>query len=190
MTAFDGSPQSSAHAVATPFSILLGAAIGRGHTELSAFDDALHRVGVGDVNLVRLSSVVPPQAQVEVVVDGSVAPAGTTWGDRLYCVYAAQVASSPGEQAWAGIGWMRGDAGPKVGGLFVEHEAADEATVHRLITTSLDDMARRRAQEFAPATRHVIGASCERPGEAVCALVIAAYAASGWHDGELRRTDR
>lgn len=39
---------------------------------MSVFDDALHQAGVADLNLIRLSSVVPPAS--DVVVEESPAP--------------------------------------------------------------------------------------------------------------------
>lgn len=159
--------------------IRVGAAVGRGRTSLSAFDDALARLGVGDVNLIRLSSVIPPRASLEVVADGSVAPAGTEWGDRLYCVYAAQTAVEVDQQAWAGIGWTKVADGDGRG-LFVEHEAVDEGSLHRRIADSLGDMAARRPQSFEEPRSVRIGAVCDEPGVAVCALVLAAYESEGW----------
>lgn len=159
--------------------IRLGAAVGRGRSALSAFDDALVLLGVGDVNLVRLSSVIPPDAALEIVAHGSVAPAGAEWGDRLYCVYAAETADVPGQMAWAGIGWTRVTGGDGRG-LFVEHEAPDEATLDRYISGSLDDMITRRPQTFDEPRSVRIGATCEDPGTAVCALVLAAYESEGW----------
>lgn len=180
-----GAASSLAHraevAVAQGPRIRIGAAIGRGRTALSAFDDALARLGVGDVNLIRLSSVIPPGAVLEIVAKGSVAPVGTQWGDRLYCVYAAQTADVPGQKAWAGIGWTR-VAGGDGRGLFVEHEAADEDALESRISASLDDMIARRPQTFDEPDSVRIGAVCEEPDTAVCALVIAAYASEGWYE--------
>ena len=60
------------------------------------------------------------------------------WGDRLYTVYAEQRASSPGEQAWAGVGWVQDD---RTGaGLFVEHEGSTERSVRDQITASLAEL--------------------------------------------------
>jgi hypothetical protein len=45
-----------------PLTIEIGAATGTGPTAMSAFDAALRDLGVGDANLIRLSSVIPPRA--------------------------------------------------------------------------------------------------------------------------------
>src|SRR3989344_3563037 len=39
---------------------------GTGKTELSAFDAALWDAGIGDFNLITLSSVIPPDSRVEI----------------------------------------------------------------------------------------------------------------------------
>ena len=89
---------------------LLGQAIGQGTTELSAFDAALVGAGVANFNLIRLSSVIPPNGEV-VEVDRCPFSHGASWGDRLYAVYAEQRTSIPGQQVWAGVGWVQ-DGGP------------------------------------------------------------------------------
>ncbi|MBI3007466.1 MAG: pyruvoyl-dependent arginine decarboxylase, partial [candidate division NC10 bacterium] len=44
----------------TCYALAVGAA--EGETELNAFDNALLQAGIGNVNLVRVSSIVPPKA--------------------------------------------------------------------------------------------------------------------------------
>ena len=44
--------------------LYLAKAIGRGSTELAAFDAALVGAGVANFNLIRLSSVIPPDGEV------------------------------------------------------------------------------------------------------------------------------
>ena len=159
--------------------LTISAAIGRAPTELAAFDHALVGVGAANFNLVRLSSVIPPGSTV---VDAPRCPSlpGATWGDRLYVVYAEQRASRPGEQVWAGVGWVQD---PVTGrGLFVEHEGDDEARVRADIGASLTALQAHREIDLGPASMRVIGAECT--GEPVCALVLCTYAAEPWdaHD--------
>ncbi len=152
--------------------ITVRAATGTGRTPLSAFDDALHHAGVGDLNLIPLSSVVPPGTQV---VTGDYERFVAVHGDRLYCVMAVAHAELRGDSAWAGIGWVNH---PTDGGYFVEHHAGSEQVVRDLIDLTLDDMALRRGRTFGPIDKAVIGARCEGPP--VCALVVAAYESRGW----------
>ena len=150
------------------------AGTGAGSTALSAFDAALRDAGVANYNLIRLSSVVPPFTGVD-TTGATELPTGG-WGDRLYCVYAEQRATTPGEQAWAGIGWVQRLDG--AGGLFVEHEGESEELVAGLIESSLADLAAGRPEEFGPVQKVLTGTTCvDVP---VCALVVAAYETAPW----------
>ena len=148
-------------------------ASGHGRTLLSAFDAALLGAGVADFNLVRLSSVIPRQAEIR----RDPGPVVGRHGDRLYCVYAAAYAEHPGESAWAGIGWVRDETG---NGLFVEHETASEESLLELIHLSLDDMNRNRGGHYGPVETAVASAHYE--DEPACALVLASYAVSSWDE--------
>ena len=155
--------------------IRVGAAEGTAPTALAAFDAALRALGVGDVNLIRLSSVIPPGSSVS--VNNSTLAQHAEWGDRLYCVYAEQHASERGQWACAGIGWTRKTDGDG-SGLFVEHHGHSEEEVSAAIGLSLDDMTRARGGEFEPIEMHISSVRCD--GAPVCALVLASYASEGW----------
>ncbi|WP_239476738.1 pyruvoyl-dependent arginine decarboxylase [Nocardia arizonensis] len=157
-----------------PLTIEIGAATGVGPTALSAFDAALRELGVGDANLIRLSSVIPPRA---VLRRGARVRKPIHWGDRLYCVYASRHVDEYGDTAAAGIGWALRDDDSGAG-LFVEHEAARAEQVEALIRTSLDDMTGHRPETFGPVRSAVSEIRCE--GDPACALVLAAYRTAGW----------
>jgi len=91
---------------------------GTGPTTTAAHDAALLSAGVGNHNLVTVSSVVPPGATVETV---ETAPALGETGDRLTAVQARSV----GERAAAALSWARGDDGR---GLFYEGSARESRT--------------------------------------------------------------
>ncbi len=149
-------------------------ATGTGGTTLSAFHEALVAVDLGHYNLVRLSSVIPPDTSVDATGKAPV-PVGE-WGDRMYCVYAEQRTTEVGEEAWAGVGWVQRLDGR--GGLFVEHEGTSEAFVTNAIRTSLGDLVAGREDEYSAPDWVLNGAVCT--GAPVCSLVIAAYEAAPW----------
>ena len=105
--------------------IYVAPGIGTGPTKLSAFDAALNDAGVANYNLIRLSSVIPPNATI-VATDPTIRPQAIPgdWGDRLYVVMAEKRVDTPNTEAWAGIGWVQDKASNK--GLFVEHEGESE----------------------------------------------------------------
>lgn len=45
------------------------AGVGKGSTELNAFDNALYHAGVGNYNLIKVSSILPPESKEETKVD-------------------------------------------------------------------------------------------------------------------------
>jgi arginine decarboxylase len=147
-----------------------------GATTLSAFHGALVAVNLGQYNLVRLSSVVPPRTRVDPSGTADV-PAGE-WGDRLYCVYADHYATIPGEWAWAGVGWLERRDGR--GGFLVEHSGSSEAAVVAAIEASLRDFRAGSPEDFGGAEWLLSGIECT--GDPVCALVITPYAVVPWSE--------
>jgi len=162
--------------------IRVSAGRGIGLTRLSAFDAALRDAGVADFNLVRLSSVIPPGATVR-EVPGSEQLQGRI-GDVLFCVYADSYASTPGEEAWAGVAWaQRPDLGagqPESSrtdlhgsGVFVEHSGISQGLVERDLRASIADLTRNRVGDFPHRGQLLSSARCvDHP---VCAIVIASY---------------
>ncbi len=162
-------------ASAVPLTIRLSRAAGSGPTRLAAFDAALVACGVADLNLIRLSSVIPPASTL---VEGPLEPgAQAGHGDLLYCVYADAYASTPGEQAWAGLGWSLRDDGSGAG-LFVEHSGFSEAVVRRDLEASLSAMSASRGGRYTTAGTLVVSAECH--DHPVCALAIASYRTQTW----------
>jgi arginine decarboxylase len=131
--------------------------------------------GVANFNLIRLSSVIPPDSEVVEVERCPFARDGR-WGDRLYAVYAEQRTSVVGEQVWAGVGWSQDPATGR--GLFVEHEGAREQDVRAQIAASLEDLHAIRGLDLGPIHTSVVGAMCT--GVPTCALVVCGYGTRGW----------
>ncbi len=150
--------------------------VGRGPTSVAAFDAALRAAGVANFNLIRLSSVIPTGAAVQIAVDPEPTPPAGGWGDRLYVVYADARATEPGQVAAACVGWVQNpDDGS---GLFVEVEGHDEAVVRQEVTDSLHAMTVARDLAAGPPVLLSRSVRCE--GEPVCALVIAPFTSEAW----------
>jgi arginine decarboxylase len=159
--------------------LYLARAVGRGSTELAAFDAALVGVGVANFNLIRLSSVIPSDGEV-VEVERCPFTREGGWGDRLYAVYAEQRTSIPGDQVWAGVGWSQDRETGR--GLFVEHEGTHEHEVREQIAASLGDLHAIRGLDLGPIHTCVVGAMCT--GAPTCALVICGYTTEPWHTAD------
>lgn len=151
--------------------IFLSSGIGSGPTKLAAFDSALNHAGIANYNLIRLSSVIPPNTEI---VEGETI-AGI-WGDRLYVVMAEMRVDTPNTEAWAGVGWVQEKESGK--GLFVEHEGNSEQTVVQDIKQSLTALMATRNVDFGEIQMKIVGKTCKHLP--VCALVAAAYQTQGW----------
>lgn len=81
--------------VPTKFTLVAGAA--EGPSTLNAFDNALLAAGIGNVNLVRVSSILPPGARFVEQID--IAP-----GSLTPTAYGASTSKTPGETIAAAVG--------------------------------------------------------------------------------------
>jgi arginine decarboxylase len=155
--------------------ITVTSASGFGSTKIGAFDAALRNAGIANFNLVQLSSVVPPGSSIR-DLKGAPATVKGEWGDRLYVVMADGYAEQPGEQAWAGIGWIQQERTRK--GLFVEDSCSTEDEVDSNITGTLEEMSHGRREPFDVMSHHLRGAVSS--GSPVCALVVAVFEPQAW----------
>lgn len=148
--------------------------IGIGPTKIAAFDAALFNAGIADFNLIRLSSIIPPDSEISIQ---KYTKNDLDFGNKLYLVYASEIQSEVGKAAWAGIGWVRAtDASGK--GLFTEHEGHSEEEVRNLINETLSSMITYRAESYGPIECEIVGVPCvDKP---VCALVAAVYESESW----------
>lgn len=149
-----------------------------GPTRLAAFDAALVAAGLANFNLLPLSSVIPLDATVDVVMPAEQLKG--SHGDLLYCVYAASYATRPGTQAWAGLAWALRTDGSGAG-LFVEHSSTTEADLHAHLDATLGAMIENRGDSYMQAGRLVSTATCVDVPAA--ALVVASYQTAGWGSG-------
>ncbi len=94
------------------FSLVKGAE--EGPTKLNSFDNALLKAGVGDTNLIRMSSIIPPNCEL---VDHIELPKGAL----IPIAYAGITSENPGEIISAAIG-VGLPENPDEPGLIMEFE--------------------------------------------------------------------
>lgn len=144
--------------------------IGRGPTEMAAYDAALADANVHNYNLVRISSVVPVDATVEEV---GTAPDLGPAGNRLTVVEAHANAAGP-QTVSAALGWRTGP-GP---GLFYEAASDTEAAdVETRVREGLDAGAQLRDWTLPEASIHSETVTADS-GEYAAATVLAVYGES------------
>ncbi len=146
---------------------------GEGPTPLAAFDAALLDAGVGNHNLIYLSSVIPPGSTI---IRSKREPNPEEYGHRMYCVMSQQHVEELGQEAWAGLGWTQNDSTGH--GLFVELHGHSGMEVERAIDATLHRMIETRERKYGPVCRELCGIECKGPP--ACALVVAVYETAAW----------
>jgi arginine decarboxylase len=133
---------------------------GQGNTPISAFDAALADAGIADFNLIALSSVIPPHAQVK--------EKGRFSGEGVGMVLPVVLARSlrTGHQA-AGLGWT---ISPR-GGLLFESSKRTKQEIEEDIEKGLTDMMERRSWKFSSISSKIQ----ESDYDIGCALVAAVF---------------
>lgn len=107
----------------TPKKYFLTAAAAEGESSLTAFDNALLAGRIGNINLIRVSSILPPEAQLDsdlVIPPGSLVPTA----------YGYIISSEPGQliAASVGIGFSENTFGVimEFAGVCSKEEARDK----------------------------------------------------------------
>jgi len=138
--------------LATRFTLVCGA--GEGDTPLTAFDAALLEAGVGNFNLVRVSSVLPAGVSQAERLDLPV-------GSVVFIAYGSHRSSSAGERIAAAIGVARSPGGP---GMIMEYAgpgtARDaESQVQRMLGEAFARRSWAVGEVLVRSAEHVVSAS-------------------------------
>ena len=138
-----------------------------GGTALNAFDNALLTAGIGNINLVKVSSIVPPDVTV-------VELPKIRAGALIPTAYAAMTSETPGETIAAAVGYALPDDPAKNGVIMEFHGVATQAEAERAIDAMLAEAFRMRGEAIREqrivATEHRV----ERIGCAVAAMTLLA----------------
>ena len=171
-------PSQKAFIVVQPTtrSICCAATSGSGPNALSAFHSALMSLGIGHLNLVRLSSVVPYKWQVK-AADRSTGlqPQRAVPGDRLYCVYADAYALEG--CAAAALAWSVGQTSQF--GYFAEAGSRSKLAALDEVHHTLDQMRKYHTDEIWISGEVSIEVSANSEGT-TCALAVAAFGTESW----------
>lgn len=153
-----------------PNLVILVQGAAEGDSELTAFDNALRKAGIGDLNLIRVSSIVPPGARLSSLPDipmGSLTPAA----------YAKAVSSEPGVTIAAAVA-----AGitPRGGVLMEATGTCTAAELEEQISLMVEEAMGARGLE--PYDYHVASAdhTVQHIGSAIAAAVL-------WSDSTVDR---
>ncbi len=105
--------------VKTPSKFFFAKGAAEGLSMLNSFDQALINAGIGDTNLIRLSSIIPPACQ-------KTEPVALPGGAFVPTAYAAYTSNKPGEiiSAAVAVGIPEDNS---LAGLIMEYSAPREA---------------------------------------------------------------
>jgi len=136
-----------------------------GGTALNAFDNALLAAGIGNINLLKVSSILPPE--VPVVELPKIKP-----GALVPTAYAAITSETPGETVAAAVGYAVPDDPAKNGVIMEFHGVASRDEAERQILAMLDEAFRVRGETIAEQRVVAVEHRVERIGCALAALTL------------------
>ena len=147
----------------TPNVVWASAGAAEGDTELNAFDNALLAARVGNLNLIRISSVLPQDATV-LEEAPQIRP-----GALVPTVYSVHVSARPGETVAAavGIGVAEGSHG-----MIYESHGTSRHQVEATVRQMIDEGFARRGLCLKEVIVRSIEHKVERIGCAVAAVVL------------------
>jgi arginine decarboxylase len=136
-----------------------------GSTPLNAFDNALLAAGIGNINLVKVSSILPPAVDI-------VALPGLQPGAIVPTAYAAMTSEVPGEVVAAAVGWAL-PTDPSRNGVIMEfHDKATREEAERAIVQMLEEAFRIRGWTIRSMQVESVEHRVERTGCALAAVTL------------------
>lgn len=114
---------------------MIGAAFGHaeGSTRLNAFDKAWLAAGIADINLMKISSIVPSNTRI-------IAVPRITPGAVIPTAYAAMSSEVPGEVIAAAVGWALPQNREKAGVIMEVHDKATRGEAEETVVQMLREV--------------------------------------------------
>lgn len=136
--------------IQTPTKYFFAAGSSEGFMPLNAFDGALLDAGVGNVNLVKMSSIVPPHCE-------EVDPIQLPYGALVPVAYAAITSQIPGERIAAAVAICLPKDETKAG-LIMEYSArGHKEEVEQIVRNMAGEGMKMRGEEI----KEIKSISCE-----------------------------
>ena len=136
-----------------------------GSTPLNAFDNALLAAGIGNINLIKVSSILPPGVELVALAADQ---AGRARAHRLR----GHDQRGPGEVVAAAVGWAR-PVDPAKNGVIMEfHDKATREEAERMIVQMLEEAFRVRGETIRDMKVFAAEHRVERTGCALAAVTL------------------
>jgi len=136
-----------------------------GGTTLNAFDNALLAAGIGNINLIKVSSILPPEVPV-------IDLPKIKLGALIPTAYAAVTSETPGEIIAAAVGYAVPDDPAKNGVIMEYHGVASRAEAERQIHLMLDEAFRVRGEIIKEKRVVAVEHTTQRIGCALAAITL------------------
>ncbi len=151
------------YTVPTKYYLVRGCA--EGFTTLNAFDSALLNAGVGNTNLVRMSSILPPKCE-------RIAPVKLPQGALVPVAYSAIESTRPGEVITAAVAIAYPTDEDHCGLIMEYHEAAPKDEVEEKVCRMAEEGMHFRGQAIKRVESAAAEHTVENTGAAFAAVVL------------------
>lgn len=148
-----------------PDKFFLVAGYAEGPTALNAFDNALMKAGIGNTNLVRMSSILPPAAT-------EISPCPLPLGALVPTAYAEESSAVPGTVISAAVAVGIPDD-PSLPGVIMEHHShADEAACRADVIRKVEAAFAQRGYKLSTVKIASASGKVQHIGSAFAAVVL------------------
>jgi len=148
-----------------PTRYFLASGVSEGFTPLNAFDGALLQAGIGNTNIVKMSSIVPPHCKL-------VAPIALPPGALVPAAYAAITSDVPGEIISAGVAIALPED-ENQNGLIMEYSAKGERhKIEEIVRNMAVEGMKLRGWEIKDLKSIAIECKTKKIGAALAAVVL------------------
>jgi arginine decarboxylase len=159
--------------IKTPTHYFLVSGASEGFTPLNAFDGALLRAGIGDTNLVKMSSIVPPHCQL-------ISPAPLPPGSLVPTAYASITSDIPGEIIASAVA-VALPKNPDYPGLIMEYSAkGPKAEIEETVRQMAIEGMKLRGRVIKDLNSIAVEHRVQKVGAALAAVIL-------WERGELEQ---
>ena len=151
--------------IKTPTHYFLVSGASEGFTSLNAFDGALLRAGIGDTNLVKMSSIVPPRCQL-------ISPVPLPPGSLVPTAYASITSDVPGQIIASAVA-VALPKEPHFPGLIMEYSSrGSKAEIEEMVRQMALEGMKLRKREIKDLKSMAIEHKVQKVGATLAAVVL------------------
>jgi arginine decarboxylase len=151
--------------IKTPTHYFLVSGASEGFTSLNAFDGALLRAGIGDTNLVKMSSIVPPRCQL-------ISPVPLPAGSLVPTAYASITSDVPGQLIASAVA-VALPKEPHFPGLIMEYSGrGSKAEIEEMVRQMALEGMKLRKREIKELKSMAVEHKVQKVGATLAAVVL------------------